>query len=51
MEKVVIEVGEDDLFSIYNEAGQLIESDFSTRFEAEEFAKDCGFEIVETFFI
>jgi len=51
MEKVVIEVGEDDLFSIYNEAGQMIENDFNTRFEAEEFAKDCGFEIVETFFI
>ena len=51
MEKVVIEVGEDDLFSIYNEAGQLIESDFSTRSEAEEFAKECDLKVVDAFFI
>lgn len=51
MEKVVIEQMEDEKFSLYNEAGQLIEEDFESQVEAKEFAMDCGFEVVETFFI
>lgn len=51
MEKVIIEIGEDNLFSIYNEAGQLVEADFKTRSEAEEFARDNGFIEVNAFFI
>jgi hypothetical protein len=51
MEKVIIEIGEDNLFSIYNEAGQLVEADFKTRSEAEKFAKDNGFIEVNAFFI
>ena len=51
MEKVIIEIGEDNLFSIYNEAGQLVEADFKTRTEAEEFARDNDFIEVNAFFI
>jgi len=51
MEKVVIEQLEDEGFSIYNEAGQMIEEGFQCQAEAEEFAKDCGFEVVKSFFI
>lgn len=51
MEKVIIEIGEDNLFSIYNEAGQLVEADFKTKIEAKEFIKDNGFLEVDTFFI
>lgn len=51
MEKVVVEQMEDETFSLYNEAGQMVEEGFESQVEAEEFAKDCGFEVVETFFI
>jgi hypothetical protein len=51
MEKVVIEQMEDEGFCIYNEAGQMVEEGFHSQVEAEEFAKDCGFKVVKTFFI
>lgn len=51
MEKVVVEQMEDETFSLYNEAGQMVEEGFESQVEAREFAKDCGFEVVETFFI
>jgi hypothetical protein len=38
MEKVVIEQMEDEKFSLYNEAGQLIEEGFESQAEAKEFA-------------
>jgi hypothetical protein len=49
--KVVVEQDEDGTFSLYNEAGQMVEQGFQYQVEAEEFAKDCGFEVVKTFFI
>ena len=42
---------EDGTFSLYNEAGQLIEGDFFTLAEAKEFARDNGFTEVGSFFI
>lgn len=51
MEKVVVEQMEDETFSLYNESGQMVEEGFESQVEAKEFAKDCGFEVVETFFI
>lgn len=51
MERVIVEQLEEGNFSLYNEAGQMIEEGFNSQVEAEEFAKDCGFEIVKSFFI
>lgn len=51
MERVIVEQLEEGSFSLYNEAGQMIEEGFNSQVEAEEFAKDCGFEIVKSFFI
>ena len=42
---------EDGTFSLYNEAGQLIEGEFVTLEEVKAFAKDNGFTEVKTFFI
>ena len=46
-----IHEAEDGTFSLYNEAGQLIEGDFFTLAEAKAFARDNGFTEVDTFFI
>ena len=42
---------EDGTFSLYNEAGQLIEGECVTLEEVKAFAKDNGFTEVKTFFI
>ena len=48
--KVIIEEM-DDLFHLYNEAGQAEESDFETEEEAEEYAIENGYEIVNSFYL
>lgn len=37
------------VFALYNEAGQRIEGQFETPKEAETWAQDNGFEVVEMF--
>ena len=49
MEKVVIEQMSDDLFHIYNEAGQIVEPDFNTHEEATQWAVDNQYEVVDSF--
>lgn len=50
-EKVVIEQMEDDLYHIYNEAGQIIEADFDSYEEAKQYANDNNFIVVNSFHI
>ena len=47
--KVIIEQMADLFWNIYNESGACIEPDFDTKEEAEEFAIDQGYEIVNYF--
>jgi hypothetical protein len=43
---VVINQMDDDLYHIYDESGQAIETDFSTEQEAEEWATLNGYNVV-----
>lgn len=47
--RVVLEGWENNEWSLHNESGQAVESDFSSRKEAEQYAKDNGYTIVESF--
>jgi hypothetical protein len=48
--KVVIEIiGEDECISLYDEAGQCVEDCFDTDEDAEKWAEENGYEVVETF--
>jgi len=47
--KVIIEFMEDGLWHLYNNAGQIEEPDFKTHEEAEEFATQNDYEIVNSF--
>lgn len=49
--RVAIYLTDDDrgLYSIYNEAGQAIERDFESEAEAEEWAVENGYAVVDFF--
>ncbi len=47
--RVIIEQMEDELFHLYDESGSLIEGDFDTWDEANQWAIDNDKEIVELF--
>ena len=49
--KVIVECMEDNLWHLYNEAGQIEEGDFETKEAAKEFAVQNDYEIVNSFFI
>ena len=46
--KVVIE-DMDDKFCIYDESGHRIEGDFESFEEAETYAIDCGYDVIDNF--
>lgn len=39
----------DELFNLYNDAGQCIESDFDSYEEADQWAKDNNYVVVDSF--
>ena len=47
--RVVIEEMEDETFGIYNEAGQCLCGDIEDYIDAENWALDCGYIIVDSF--
>lgn len=51
MEKVTIESLCDDTFGLYDENGICVEPDFLTESEAEEWAKDNDYEVVDSFYL
>jgi len=47
--RVVVEEMGDDFFHLYNENGDIVEADFPTYEEAEEYAGENGFVVVQSF--
>ena len=47
--RVVIEQMDDNLYHLYNEAGQAVETDFETYEEAEQWAQCNGYTVVQLF--